>query len=100
MGAIAVAWACAEMDRFRFRPFGLNGCAVRVAAWLSMRQAAGHLELVRDGQAQALHSKFSNMPLRKGDVVRLVTSGGGLGSPGERQASSRRRDREQGYSVE
>ena len=41
------------------------------------------------------------MPLRKGDVVRLVTSGGGgLGMPGEREISARRRDREQGYSVE
>jgi N-methylhydantoinase B len=82
----------AQMDRFRFRPFGLDG---------GEPGAAGHLELVRDGQAQALHSKISNMPLRKGDVVRLVTSGGGgLGPAGERQAASRRRDREQGYSVE
>jgi N-methylhydantoinase B len=80
------------MDRFRFRPFGLDG---------GEPGAAGHLELVRDGQVQALHSKISNMPLRKGDVIRLVTSGGGgLGPPGERRASSRRRDREQGYSME
>jgi N-methylhydantoinase B len=81
-----------QMDRFRFRPFGLDG---------GEAGAAGRLELVRDGQAQALHSKISNMPLRKGDVIRLVTSGGGgLGPPGERQASSRRRDREQGYVTE
>ena len=81
-----------QMDRFRFRPFGLDG---------GEPGAAGHLELVRDGQAQALHSKISNMLLQKGDVVRLVTSGGGgLGAPGERQASARRRDREQGYLVE
>jgi len=82
----------AQMDRFRFRPFGLNG---------GEAGAAGHLELVRDGDAQALHSKISNMPLRKGDVIRLVTSGGGgLGPPCERQESARRRDREQGYLVE
>jgi N-methylhydantoinase B len=80
------------MDRFRFRPFGLNG---------GEAGAAGHLELVRDGDAQALHSKISNMPLRKGDMIRLVTSGGGgLGPPGERRESARRRDREQGYQVE
>ncbi|WP_210253881.1 hydantoinase B/oxoprolinase family protein [Bradyrhizobium sp. S69] len=78
-----------QMDRFRFRPFGLDG---------GEPGAAGQLELVRDNQAQALHSKISNMPLRKGDVIRLVTSGGGgLGPPGERQESARRRDREQGY---
>jgi len=81
-----------QMDRFRFRPFGLDG---------GEPGAAGQLELVRDGKAQALHSKFSNMPLRKGDVIRLVTSGGGgLGSPADREPSARRRDREQGYSVE
>jgi N-methylhydantoinase B len=78
-----------QMDRFRFRPFGLDG---------GEPGAAGQLELVRDGKAQALHSKISNMPLRKGDVIRLVTSGGGgLGPPAERQQSARRRDREQGY---
>jgi N-methylhydantoinase B len=81
-----------QMDRFRFRPFGLDG---------GEPGSAGQLELVRGGEVQALHSKISNMPLRKGDVVRLVTSGGGgLGPPGERQASARRRDREQGYLVE
>jgi N-methylhydantoinase B len=81
-----------QMDRFRFRPFGLDGGGPG---------AAGQLELVRDGNAQALHSKISNLPLRKGDVIRLVTSGGGgLGPPGERPASARRRDREQGYTVE
>jgi N-methylhydantoinase B len=79
----------AQMDRFRFRPFGLDG---------GEPGAPGQLELVRDGKAQALHSKISNMPLRKGDVVRLVTSGGGgLGLPGERPESLRRRDREQHY---
>ena len=82
----------AQMDRFHFRPFGLDG---------GEAGAAGRLELVRDGKAQALHSKISNMPLRKGDVIRLVTSGGGgLGRPAERPASSRRRDRAQGYVVE
>jgi N-methylhydantoinase B len=81
----------AQMDRFRFRPYGLDG---------GEPGAAGRLELVRDGEVQPLHSKISNMPLRKGDVIRLVTSGGGgLGPPSERQASLRRRDREQGYSV-
>jgi N-methylhydantoinase B len=87
-----VATFTAQMDRFRFRPFGLDG---------GEAGAAGQLELVRGGQVQALHSKISNMPLRQGDIVRLVTSGGGgLGPSGERQASARRRDREQGYSVD
>jgi N-methylhydantoinase B len=82
----------AQMDRFRFRPFGLDG---------GEPGAAGQLELVRDGKAQALHSKVANMPLRKGDVVKLVSSGGGgLGSPSERRTDLRQRDREQGYTVD
>jgi N-methylhydantoinase B len=81
-----------QMDRFRFHPFGLDG---------GEPGAGGKLELVRDGRAQALHSKISNIPLQTGDVIRLVTSGGGgLGWPAERSASLRRRDREQGYVVE
>jgi N-methylhydantoinase B len=78
------------MDRFRFRPFGLNG---------GEAGAAGQLELLRDGKTQSLHSKTPNMPLRKGDVIRLVTSGGGgLGPPSERAAFLRQRDRQQCYS--
>jgi N-methylhydantoinase B len=88
----AAATFTGQMDRFHFRPFGLDGGGAG---------AAGRLELVRDGEIKPLHSKMSNMPLRKGDVIRLVTSGGGgLGPPDKRQASSRRRDREQGYFVE
>ena len=50
-----------------------------------------------DGQAQALHSKISNMPLQRGDVVRLVTSGGdSLGS----RAAAFLTAAEHGYSVE
>jgi N-methylhydantoinase B len=86
------ATCTAQMDRFHFRPFGLDG---------GEPGSAGQLELVRDDKAQALHSKFSNMTLRKGDIIRLVTSGGGgLGAPSERDASARLRDREQGYSID
>jgi hypothetical protein len=46
------------------------------------------------GQAQALHSKISNMPLQKGDVVRLVTScGGGLEHDPEKWAPVFPRDK-------
>jgi len=44
------------------RPFGLDG---------GEPGAVGRLELVRDGKAQALHSKMSNMSLRNGDVIGL-----------------------------
>lgn len=79
----------AQMDRFRFRPFGLFGGG---------QGSAGTLTLIRDGQEQALHSKVGNMPLKKGDMIRLETSGGGgFGSPAERNSESRARDKALGY---
>jgi N-methylhydantoinase B len=45
-----------------------------------------------------LHSKVGNMALRKGDVIRLETSGGGgHGSPADRPAEDLARDRALGY---
>jgi len=57
-----------NLDRFKFAPFGLDGGE---AASLSA------LYLIRDGVRQALPSKVTNMMIRKGDIVRLETSGGG-----------------------
>jgi N-methylhydantoinase B len=79
----------AQMDRFRFTPFGLHGGGAG---------ARGHLVLTRDGKEQALHSKVSNMRLAKGDIVRLVTSGGGgLGLPSDRSVEAVAADRLAGY---
>lgn len=79
----------AQMDRFRFRPYGLAG---------GEAGAPGRLLLLRDGKETPLHSKVSNLPLRKGDVIRLETSGGGgFGAPGDRTADAARRDRALGY---
>lgn len=79
----------AQMDRFRFRPYGLEGGGPG---------AAGRLTLVRDGKETALHSKVGNMPLKKGDLIRLETSGGGgHGDPKERDREAVIRDVEQNY---
>lgn len=78
-----------QMDRFRYRPFGLHGGG---------EGAAGRLTLIRDGKPTSLHSKVNNMPLVKGDVIRLETSGGGgLGVPRDRSKVARERDTELGY---
>ena len=75
----------AQMDRFRFRPFGLAGGGPG---------GAGSLTLLRDGQQHALHSKVSNMPLLRGDVIRLQTSGGGgFGEARERSPEATARDK-------
>ncbi|MFZ4809116.1 MAG: hydantoinase B/oxoprolinase family protein [Hyphomicrobiaceae bacterium] len=79
----------AQMDRFRFRPYGLHGGGAG---------SAGRLTLIRDGQETVLHSKVGNMVLRKGDIIRLETSGGGgLGPVAERDADAIARDRVLGY---
>jgi N-methylhydantoinase B/oxoprolinase/acetone carboxylase alpha subunit len=57
-----------NLDRFKFRPFGLAG---------GDEASLSALYLTRDGVRQALPSKVMNLMLRKGDIVRLETSGGG-----------------------
>jgi N-methylhydantoinase B len=64
----AMAQLSTNLDRFKFRPFGLAGAG---------SAAASALYLIRDGRRQALPSKVTNIMLKKGDVVRLETSGGG-----------------------
>ncbi len=79
----------AQMDRFRFQPYGLDG---------GHAGAAGHLYLIRDGARTALHSKVSNLPLQRGDRIRLETSGGGgFGAPQARLPAAAARDRALGY---
>lgn len=80
----------AQMDRFRFRPYGLAG---------GQPGAVGRLTHIRDGREQALHSKVNNMLLVQGDVIRLETSGGGgHGVPEGRQEFKTQRDRLLGYA--
>ena len=64
----AMAQLSTNLDRFKFRPFGLAGGEPAVPS---------ALYLIRDGQKQALRSKVTNMMLKAGDIVRLETSGGG-----------------------
>ena len=54
--------------------------------------------MIRDGERRALPSKVGNLRLKRGDVVRLETSGGGgFGDPAERPAEEVAQDRERGY---
>ncbi len=81
----------ANLDRFKYRPYGLAG---------GEPGAVGRLSVVRDGVVEALGSKVGNLRLRRGDLVRLETSGGGgFGAPGKRAVAAREADRVQGYTV-
>ena len=79
----------ATFDRFRHPPFGLEGGGPG---------AVGRLSLRRDGEVRALGSKVVGIPLQRGDIVTVETSGGGgFGSPSERNAEAVAVDVENGY---
>jgi N-methylhydantoinase B len=79
----------ANLERFKYRPYGLAG---------GEAGSAGALYLLRDGKRTALGSKVGNVRLRRGDVIRLETSGGGgFGSPAARLDGERSRDLALGY---
>ena len=85
----AIAQLSTNLDRFKFRPFGLAGGGAA---------AASALYLIRDGRREALPSKVTNFMLRKGDIVRLETSGGGgFGLPKMRAREDVERDVRLGY---
>ncbi|MET0194532.1 MAG: hydantoinase B/oxoprolinase family protein [Hyphomicrobiaceae bacterium] len=84
-----VAQLSTNLDRFKFRPFGLDG---------GEPAALSALYLIRDGVREALPSKVTNMMVKKGDIVRLETSGGGgFGDPKAREAALIERDIRHGY---
>ena len=81
----------ANLERFKSRPYGLDG---------GLPGAPGRLLLIRDGAETALPSKIGNLRLRRGDRIRLETSGGGgFGPPGERPAAEAAADRLGGYAT-
>jgi N-methylhydantoinase B len=79
----------ANLERFKFRPYGLAG---------GLPGTAGRLYLVRNGERRALPSKVGNLRLRRDDIIRLETSGGGgFGDPAQRPEAEISMDRERGY---
>jgi N-methylhydantoinase B len=77
---LTVAWG-----RHEFPPWGASGGAAG---------SPNYVEVVRaDGQREPPFGKKSRFPLRRGDVVRLVTgSGGGHGDPRQREPELVRAD--------
>ncbi len=79
----------ANLERFRSRPYGLAGGGAA---------QPGRLFLLRDGTATPLAAKLGNLRLRRGDVIRLETSGGGgFGDPAGRAPAAVARDMALGY---
>lgn len=75
----------ANLERFKFRPYGLEG---------GEPGREGRLYLIRDGEWRPLPSKVNNLALVQGDVIRLETSGGGgYGPASERSGTDLENDR-------
>ena len=83
----------ANLDRFKFPPYGLEG---------GEPGAVGELTLTRaNGERAALPSKVAGLSLAPGDRVRLATSGGGgYGSPEARSPLAHQADVSNGYVRE
>ncbi|NQW10462.1 MAG: hydantoinase B/oxoprolinase family protein [Alphaproteobacteria bacterium] len=81
----------ANLERFKYRPYGLAGGEPGQPGRLTLTRAAtGHVE--------ELPSKVARLEVSKGDVVRLQTAGGGgYGPPGARDLEAIARDRSEGY---
>ncbi|HEX2553029.1 MAG TPA: hydantoinase B/oxoprolinase family protein [Microvirga sp.] len=79
----------ASFDAFASRPYGLDGGQ---PGW------GGHLTVTRDGVAQELPPKVIGFELRRGDVVRMETpGGGGHGEPHGRDPAALEADLADGF---
>lgn len=78
----------AQFDRVKYPAPGLHG---------GLPGATARITLERDGECTALPGKSVGVRLRRGDVIRVLTQGGGgLGDPRERDRAAIERDITQG----
>ena len=86
-GATAAASGCGASGASTARPrssppTSTASSSPRSVSTAACRPASARSTLTRDGKEQALPSKVTNLMVRKGDIVRLETSGGGgFGAP-------------------
>ncbi len=78
----------ASTERSRTKPWGLQG---------GMGGATSYLDIFHEGKKTNTENKVRNVPLETGDVVTLVSAGGGgYGSPAERDIEKVKLDYEEG----
>lgn len=80
-----------NLERFKFRPYGLEGGEPGRPGSLSITRAT-------TGETEELPSKVAGLAVAKGDLIRLCTAGGGgYGPASERPEAARAWDRAEGY---
>lgn len=91
---------CSQMtDRHLLAPWGLNGGTEGgVGATLVMKNGREDWQTMREAYGKASTSRYSNVSIRRGDRVRLVTpGGGGYGDPAKRDPAAVAEDVREGY---
>lgn len=91
---------CSQMtDRHLMEPWGLEGGTPGGrGATLVRKDRSNDWQTMREAFGKASTSRYSNVSIRKGDRVRLVTpGGGGYGKPEERERAAIARDLSEGY---
>ena len=91
---------CSQMtDRHLFAPWGLEGGGEGgLGATLVMKNGGAQWQTMREAYGKTSTSRFSNITIRKGDRVRLVTpGGGGYGDPVQRTPEALATDVREGY---
>jgi N-methylhydantoinase B len=91
---------CSQMtDRHLFAPWGLyGGKPGGLGATLVLKAGSARWQDMREAYGKKSTSRYSNVRIRKGDRLRLVSpGGGGYGKPRDRDAELVLSDIEQGY---
>ncbi|MCO0600602.1 hydantoinase B/oxoprolinase family protein [Peribacillus butanolivorans] len=89
-------------DRHQIAPFGLfNGQEGGLGATLVMKNGESEWRNVKEAYGKVSSSKFSNLTVKKGDRVKIVTpGGGGYGDPCDRDRSKLEEDIKDGFVSE
>lgn len=83
----------ANLERFRFAPYGLAGGEAGRPGRLTITRAGGE-------EPEELPSKLSGLAVARGDVIRLQTAGGGgYGDPAGRPQAAVAADLAEGYTT-
>ncbi|NIB42172.1 hydantoinase B/oxoprolinase family protein [Pseudomaricurvus alkylphenolicus] len=86
------AFFTGSFGRFKFPPWGVDG---------GLQGSSNYVEILRGGQPcdpPEIYGKAARVPLKKGDVVRMVTAtGGGWGDPSLRSPQAVAEDLKNGY---
>ena len=91
---------CSQMtDRHVLPPWGLEGGKEGgCGATLVMKAGRNDWQTMREAYGKASTSRYSNVAIRRGDRVKLVTpGGGGYGDPAKRDRAALERDLRDGY---